>query len=201
VAVPLHHAERIVSVRHCLPSWIVSCRVLLVAAAVVMSAARVEAQSARSADIQAGFLVNFARFVSWPATHLPAAQPVLIGVVGSGAVADSLNASVKGKTIAGRAIVVKRLTALDDPRQVHLLFIGEGDRAHVAEVLRKIGGHAVLTVSDAPHFCLAGGIIQLRNEDDRIRFDINLDRAETAGLTINSKLLALAGAINPTKND
>jgi hypothetical protein len=54
-------------------------------------------------------------------------------------------------------------------------------------------------VSDAPRFLAAGGVIQLRTEDDRVRFDVDLQRAKDAALVINSKLLTLAGTVNPPK--
>lgn len=173
----------------------------LLAAAIVLVTIRADAQRASGADLKAGFLINFARFVTWPGSVLPpGGGAIVIGVTGSSPVADSLAAAVKGKTVDGRAITIKRLAAGETPALVHLLYVGEGDRERVADILARVGPNAVLTVSDTPRFCSLGGIIQLRNEDDRIRFDINLGRAEAAGLTINSKLLALAGVINPGRS-
>jgi len=58
----------------------------------------------------------------------------------------------------------------------------------------------VLTVSDAERFCVLGGTIQFRTEADRVRFDVNVRAAEAAGLTVNSKLLKLAGTVNPARH-
>jgi hypothetical protein len=158
------------------------------------------AQSAASPDVKAAFLMNFAKFVAWPSSQLPDGRPLVIGVMGNGAVADSLTRLTAGKTIDGHAIVVTRIGAAGDMAGAHLLFIGDAERGRIPDVLKRVGSSSVLTVSDAARFCLSGGMIQLRNEDDRIRFDINLERAQAADLSVNSKLLALAGTVNPAKH-
>lgn len=173
---------------------------VIVALSLMLAPSEAIAQTASSPDVKAAFLMNFAKFVKWPESRLADGQPLVIGVLGNNAVADSLTTVTAGKTIDGHAIVVLRVGAGHDPAKTHLLFIGEAERGRIPEVLKRIGTSSVLTVSDAARFCVFGGIIQLRHEDDRVRFDINLDRADMADLAINSKLLALAGAINPTKN-
>lgn len=50
----------------------------------------------------------------------------------------------------------------------------------------------VLTVSDAPGFAAAGGIIELFAEGNKVRFTINMEAASAAGLAISSRLAQLA---------
>jgi hypothetical protein len=50
----------------------------------------------------------------------------------------------------------------------------------------------VLTVSDVRGFANLGGIIEFRIIANKVRFDINVNAAESAGLIISSKLLSLA---------
>jgi hypothetical protein len=172
---------------------------VLVGVTIMAAGSPASAQRASSPDVKAAFILNFAKFIEWPAVQLPEGQPMILGVLGQQAVADSLAMLARGKTIDGRTVVVKMLSADDDLKQVHILFVGESERNQIALLIERIGNGSVLTVSDAPRFCSLGGIIQLRTEDDRVRFDINLDRAGASGLVINSKLLALAGRVNPPK--
>ena len=53
----------------------------------------------------------------------------------------------------------------------------------------------VLTISDQAGFVQAGGMIGLRVEDNRVRFDVNLLAAQRAGLTMSSQMLKLAGQV------
>jgi hypothetical protein len=51
---------------------------------------------------------------------------------------------------------------------------------------------AVLTVSDLEQFSEGGGVIQLFTRDKKIRFAINREAADAAGLKIDARLLKLA---------
>lgn len=53
-------------------------------------------------------------------------------------------------------------------------------------------GLPVLTVGDLDQFAAKGGMIGLVMQSNRVRFEVNLQSAERAGLKINSKLLSLA---------
>jgi len=165
----------------------------------VSAAPRVGAQSASSADVKAAFLFNFAKFVEWPAAALPAGQPLVVGVFGNNEIAESLARVAAGKIVGGHTIRIKRVVITDDPTTVQVLFIDNSEHARANEFVRRIGNASVLSVSDVPRFLDSGGVIQLRTQDDRVRFDVDLQRAQDSRLVINSKLLALAGAVNPAK--
>lgn len=165
---------------------------------VLAAPAVVTTQSASSPDVKAAFLINFARFVTWPQTLLPDGRDLVIGVIGSNAVADALTRLARGKSIDGHRIVVTRHTG-DDPATAHMLFISDDEGGRIPELIKRVGASSVLTVSDSARFCVSGGIIQLRHDDDRIGFDINLDRAQAAGLVLSSKLLTLAWTVHPAK--
>ena len=47
-------------------------------------------------------------------------------------------------------------------------------------------------MGDSPGFIDDGGIINLKLESGKIHFEINVDTAEQAQLTLSSKLLSLA---------
>jgi hypothetical protein len=60
---------------------------------------------------------------------------------------------------------------------------------------------AVLTVSDMPDFSRRGGMIQFLLEGNKVRFEINLAAAESAGLTLRSELLRVAKAVRRNSGD
>ena len=76
-----------------------------------------------------------------------------------------------------------------------LLFIADGETPRFAGGLGGIKGLPVLTVSDGKGFVEAGGIIELYLEGGRMRFAINVDTAERAGLRLSSRLLRLARVV------
>jgi len=68
--------------------------------------------------------------------------------------------------------------------------------------MASASGNAVLTVGESEHFVQEGGIIGFCLEQNKIRFEINLEAAEKAKLKISAKLLALAKTVigNPRGN-
>ena len=56
----------------------------------------------------------------------------------------------------------------------------------------EMKGASILTVGDGEDFARGGGVIGLFIEDGRMRFAINSDAAQRAGLRLSSKLLSLA---------
>jgi hypothetical protein len=50
----------------------------------------------------------------------------------------------------------------------------------------------VLTVSDARGFAQAGGMIELYEDNGRMRFAINIDTLQKSGVKLSSRLLDLA---------
>ena len=87
------------------------------------------------------------------------------------------------------------LTRVDDAVSSHILFISASEKAWLPAMLSGLGEASVLTVSDMEHFTERGGMISLRLVGQKVRFDINLDATERAGLKLSSQLLRLARVI------
>ncbi len=155
--------------------------------------------------IKAGFIFNFAKFVEWPqATFAQPDSPIVIGILGTdpfGAIIDQI---VQDKKIGGRGFVVKRLKWGGDPKELReckILFVGASERIHIDELVQIVRGLPILTVGETPGFAERGGVIRLVLEDNKVRFEVNVDAAHQAGLTISSRLLTLARIIQQAAVD
>jgi len=179
--------------------------ILIVALSVSLSwAPGALAQDRDSSDsseylIKAGFIFNFAKFVDWPPTTFAQPDsPIVIGILGTdpfGAIIDQI---VQDKKIGGRGFVVKRLKWGADPKELReckILFVGASERTHIDELVQIVRGLPILTVGETPGFAERGGVIRLVLEDNRVRFEVNVEAARQAGLTISSRLLTLARII------
>jgi hypothetical protein len=154
-------------------------------------------QTATTDEVKAAFLFNFAKFVEWPAAR--GTGSLSIGVLGNDNLGESLREIVRGKTVNGRPLASRRVTADDDLASLHLLFVGTSEKMRVADVLKRVEGGSVLTVSDVDKFCHQGGVIALTQEGNHVRFDINLDAADRSKLKVSSKLLTLARTVHPAR--
>ncbi len=147
-------------------------------------------------QLKAVFLFNFAQFVEWPQdTFATADAPLVIGVVGVDPFGSYLDEVVQGEQVKGRALAVRRFRKIEDARDVHILFLGEGGAAGRRDELPpSLTERHVLTVSNAA--ATSGAIVQFVDASSRIRLRIDATRAEQSGLTISSKLLRAAEIVN-----
>jgi hypothetical protein len=144
-------------------------------------------------QVKAAFIVNFARFVEWPASAFDApSAPFVMGILGDDPFGTDLDQAVRDKMIGGHPILVKRIEDGDDLVRFHLVFIAGSEKRRLKDHLTRLGTGAVLTVSDLDGFCANGGLIGFVTVNDRIRFKVNASSAQRHGLKISSKLLTLA---------
>ena len=69
--------------------------------------------------------------------------------------------------------------------------------SRLGEAIQLLKGVPVLTIGETPGFAKNGGIINLILEDNKVRFEVNVQAAKDADLNISSRLLALARIIPP----
>lgn len=144
-------------------------------------------------QVKAVWLLNFARFVEWPADRFSSTDaPFVVGIVGEDPFGPHLESTFAGKTIKGRSFVIKRLDAEDDLKSCHLAFFSNSERRRHRELCDRLRQAAVLTVGDAADFADNGGMIGFVRKDHTIRFHINLDAAQPAGLNFSAQLLKVA---------
>ena len=152
-------------------------------------------------QVKAVFLFNFAKYVDWPAAAFTnASAPITIGVLGEDRFDDNLRRTVAGKTVNGRAFVIRHIAVDESTEGCHILFISDSEKKRLGEILDKIKARPVLTVGETGQFLESGGMINFVKKEGRIRLEINLDAARQAGLQISSKLLNVADAVKGKLN-
>jgi len=148
-------------------------------------------------EVKAAFLLNFLQFVEWPAAGTTnASTPMVIGVLGDYPFGTALDETIKGETIQGRPLTIRRVRQVAEVKDCQLVFVCRSERSRLRDILAALRGTCALTVSDADQFCQYGGMIGLVNEGGRIRFEINQTAAEQSNVRISSKLLRLARLTN-----
>ena len=149
-------------------------------------------------QVKAVFLFNFAQFVEWPDTAFAGPEsPFVIEIFGEDPFGSYLDETVRGETVRGRSLVVRRSQRIEDIRNCHILFLSPSEESRFVAILAALKDRPVLIVSDAPGFARRGGMVAFAFEQNRVRVKINPDVARTAGLTISSKLLHAADIVTP----
>jgi TonB family protein len=151
------------------------------------------AQTASDYQVEAAYLYNFAKLGEWPPPSLPDGAPLIIGVVGG----DHDFIEVMEKTVAGKfagthSVVVRHLTASDDLRACQILFFRASERKHSAELIATLGNASILLVGEDKAFLADGGMINLLSQNGSIRFELNPEIIERAGIRFSPQVLAQA---------
>ena len=155
------------------------------------------AQQTDEYRIKAAFLFHFAQLVDWPA-QAPGDEnkPLTLCTTGpDDPFGGNLEATLQGKSIGSRALQIRHLKMSQDASSCQVVFVGGRDRKQILPLLGTLKDEAILTVGEGDDFVKQGGMIGFCGDNNKIRFDINLDAASRVKLKISSRLLLLAKSV------
>jgi hypothetical protein len=141
--------------------------------------------------VKAAFLYNFGSYVDWPAGRQPRGSFV-IAVLGADEIARDLREIVAGRMVQGHAVQVREIDSPEEIADAHVVFVGEKRAAQLPRVVAAAGDSPLLIVSDARNGLQQGATINFAIVDRRVRFEISMPAAKRAGLSLSSRLLAIA---------
>lgn len=146
--------------------------------------------------VKAAFIFHFAQLVDWPSGALSTIDPSInLCVFDDEPSLKELQSTLQGKLVKDRVLNVRLLSQPQGAQGCNILFLsGGGDRRQVA-ILKSLRGQPVLTVGETDSFVADGGMIRLRLQSNKFRFDINGAAADSSQLKISSRLLLLATSV------
>ncbi len=147
-------------------------------------------------EIKASFIYTLAKFVTWPARAFPHREsPIVFCALQDDPLGAALERISAGRTIAGRAIFVRKVASPADSDGCHLLFIGGPVAERMPGLLVRAGSAGVLTIGEEEEFTTHGGIVRLRMNQAMVQAEVDEETAERAGLRISSNFLRLSGIV------
>jgi hypothetical protein len=186
------------------PTWIdsrctvrrVTARFLILTLFLVSPLKAPANSTAEEYSIKAAFLFHFAQFVDWPPEAFKdAGSPLIYCTLGEDPFHGALETTLNGKTIGKRTIRVQHIKQLQETQGCHILFLGAAGKDLNPGIVAGLQESPILTVGESEHFAQDGGMIGFCLDQNKIRFEINLEVAGRAKLKISSRLLALARTV------
>ena len=161
-------------------------RLAALVAVLLLPSAPLRAQPSETA-VKAAFLPKFARYVQWPGAR----EHVVLCLIGRDPFGTSVDRAAAQEIVGGHPVAVRRMPEVDANVRCDVAYVQGTNSRETAALLAALRHRPVLTVTDsragAPrgliHFTVAAG---------RVRFFIDEASAAERGLTISSRLLALA---------
>jgi hypothetical protein len=169
-----------------------SVRHLLLAALLCLSSTTGARAQTTDTAVKAAFLPRFARYVEWPPRALPVGNGAFVlCLIGGDPFGRMLDAAAHDQSVSGRPIQVRRLDSAASSAGCHVAFVQGSRTQPVGQLLAGLAERPVLTVTDAVNGGQRG-MIHFSVINGRVRFYIDDAAARQHGLTISSRLLALA---------
>jgi hypothetical protein len=160
-----------------------------------------DVQNVPTHKIRALYLYNFLLFVDWPKTADSHSNTIKVVIYGDPHLYEALK-SMQGRMIRGKKLVIDFLTKTEDLDKCQVLFVGDGEKTVAGELLKKVHGKPVLTVSDMEGFVQSGGMVGFKNRAELLengkkqkRFIINLSAVRKSHLKIRSRLLRISDVV------
>lgn len=145
--------------------------------------------------VEAAFLFNLAKFVSWPESAFgDSHSPLVLGVFDPERYAAA-SETIAGRTVGGRVLEVRQIAATEEAFAVHLLFIGASEAPRLDSLLAAVAMRPILTVGAIDGFAARGGMVELFKQERKIRFGVQKAAVRKAGLSISSEVLRLASFV------
>lgn len=143
--------------------------------------------------VRATLLYRFADYVTWPGTSFDSSTASLkICIVGRDPFGGYIDQQVtRARQHGGRPFEVTRLPISANAAQLascHILYSASTNATEVERLFKLVEKTPVLTVSE-----ISGvGVIDFVMREEKVKFEIDLSRAESSNLTLGSMLLDLA---------
>ena len=142
--------------------------------------------------MKAAYLYNFALFAQWPTLPDGDFRLCVLGTTPLDAELERL----EGKRVQnGLSIAMRRIMPGEPLSGCQVLYVDERSRRTLDSLLQQLAGSPVLTITDAAGLADRGIMIEMRRQDQRIVFDVNLAAARRAHLDFSARLLKLASFV------
>lgn len=175
----------------CVNRWAL---IIGVVAAVVTAALPCLADApTREYEVKAAFIFNFTQFIHWPdAAFASKDSPFVVATLGDDPFDGALEHAMAGKSVEQHPISVQHFASVDGVGPCQLLFVPATQDSSMKPLLAKLDSQPVLIVGESDDFSSIGGELRFFVEDQKMRFEINPDPIEAAGIKISAKLMKLA---------
>lgn len=174
--------------------------VLLVASTAAWTAHAQAPLPPADVTVKADFLPKFGRYVEWPASARPAeGQPFQLCVIGQDPFGARLDQAAAAELVGSRPMMVRRMSGTEDAAGCHVAYVQGVIAEDTARLLQALAERPILTVTDG-ETGPTHGMIHFVVQDGRVGFLIDDAAAAARGLTISSRLLALARGVRQRRS-
>ena len=146
--------------------------------------------SDRLNSFKAVFVYNFIGYIDWPDESR--IEVVKIGILGDSPLEQPLREIARKKRVGAKKIEIHLFPKPQDLTPCHVLLIAPGQAEQLPKISERVDSWHALTVGDTPGLASKGVIINMVIVEEKLKFEVNMQGLQRAGLRASSQLLKLA---------
>src|SRR5688572_32954297 len=102
---------------------------------------------------KAQLICGFIRYVKWPEKKfITQNAPLVIGIVGTDRVSDSLREMLQELRFEGRPVHIKQIEVREELSKCHIVFVSKSERDRLDPILREVRRANVLSIGETENF-------------------------------------------------
>jgi hypothetical protein len=181
---------------------LIACAACLFLLSILPIQAQPHLPALKEHEVRALYLFNFTKYLEWPSSSTNASdKPFIFGFLDECPVQSDLRRVVETRTVGNRPVKIQVFTNVADLAACQVVYVRPEDMNRWNRIREVLGNRPVLTVGEQNGFLNQGGMIEFVRRDINIRFRVNAPVLRQSGLTVSSKLLAIAETWEPPKKE
>jgi hypothetical protein len=132
-------------------------------------------------------MYNFAKYITWPAEQ----SQFVIGIYDDADIMLGLEATLKGKKVRGKPILLKKVSTLEELLECSIIYLSESHSKSLNKLTEPLRDKSILIVTEED-LVRKGATISFLVDEDRLKFKVNVKALKRVGLVASEGLLNLA---------
>jgi hypothetical protein len=140
------------------------------------------------------FFYSFTKYIEWPEEKKK--DDFIIGVMGDSEIIPLLTEMAEIKKVGDRSIKVVQLETVSKGDFYHILFVPSEQNQNFAGIKTAMNSQPCLLVTESDGMAKNGSMINFKDVNGKLRFEVNTKTLENSGLKMSQELTRFGEEIN-----
>ncbi|GAB3329358.1 hypothetical protein GCM10027429_05160 [Marivirga atlantica] len=133
------------------------------------------------------FFYSFTKYVQWPPSNTKG--DFVIAVLGDSEITPLLEEMAEIKKVGNNNIVVRQVSEENLNQRMNILFVPASEQQQFDKVKTSLKDKPVLLITEGKDLARNGSMINFKDVDGKLRFEVNTANIEQAGLKVSQELV------------
>tara|TARA_R100000152_G_C6679726_1_gene113902 strand:+ start:106 stop:624 length:519 start_codon:yes stop_codon:yes gene_type:complete len=140
------------------------------------------------------FFYSFTKYIEWPEDKKKG--DFVIAVMGDSEIIPLLKEMAEIKKVGDRNIKVVQLEEIKKGEYFHILFVPAEQNQNFSAIKSALNNEPCLLVTESDGMARNGSMINFKDVEGKLRFEVNTNKLESSGLKMSQELTRFGEEIN-----